>query len=118
VEDLPVLRGDGVQGDPQQGGLDDPVLGEGEIQLDRSETGDPVPQRQIGSGRLLGLQPDQSPDRVDHLDRFALHQQLPAQQRPVELPLGEPHVLDDAGLHRQPDGSKSCTEWALGSSLG
>ena len=38
-----------------------------------------------------GVQPDQPPHRLDHPDRLALHQQLPTQQRPVELPLGEPH---------------------------
>ena len=93
MPDRAIVRRHGVQGDPEQARLDDPVLGERGIQIRRVEVGDPVPQRQVRRRGLLRLQPDQPPDGVDHVERLTLQQQLPSQGGPVELPAGELHPL-------------------------
>ena len=62
------------------------------VEVGRVEPGQPVPQREVGRRGLLGLQGDDAPDGLDHVQRFAVQEQLAAERGPVEPPAGEGHA--------------------------
>jgi hypothetical protein len=78
-----------VERDPHQGGLDHLVVAEGAIQLRGIEARDPIPQREIGRGRLLRLESDDPVDRLDDTKWLPGEEQLPRERRPVQLPRGD-----------------------------
>lgn len=81
-----VVRGDGVQREPQQARLDHRVIGERPVQVGRIEPREPVPQGDVRRGRLLGLGRDDPADALDDRQRLSLEQQLSRQRDVAWLP--------------------------------
>jgi hypothetical protein len=77
--------------DPHQRGLDDGVVGEGAVEVAGIEVEEPIPEGEVRRGGLLGLERDDAVHCLDHVQRLAPQQQLPAQGGPVELSRGESH---------------------------
>ncbi len=103
----------GVQGDPHQGGPHDPQLREGPVELGGVEVGHPVPQREVGRGRLLRLERDHPPHRLGDADLLPSHQQLPFEGGPVELPCGDRHVHGPLVVDPPPDAPGGGRRWSL-----
>ena len=80
---------DGVQGDPNQRGLDHVAGGEGAVEVSGVEVADPVPQGDVRRRWLLGLEGDDAAYRIGHARRLAMQQQLAGEGRPVEAAGGD-----------------------------
>ncbi len=88
-----VVERHGVQRDPHEGRLDHRRVPERGVELAGVERREPGPEREVGRGRLLGLQRHDAPDALGHGQRDALEQQLPGEQRAVEVAGGECHPV-------------------------
>jgi hypothetical protein len=84
-----VARRDEVDRDPHQRALDDLALLQGLRQRDGGEVPQPRPQPEVHRRRVLGLDTAQPLERVRRRSVRALQQQLPREQRPIELPPAE-----------------------------
>ena len=65
--------------------LDEPAAGERLRQLAALESLQPRPEREVRARRRLGLQSAEPLDRLHGAERLALEQQLPLQQRAIQL---------------------------------
>ena len=84
-----VVRGDEVDRASHHGEAGDPPVFVRSGQIAEFEAIDSGPQTDIRRSGSLGLHPDQVLDRCLAGDRRPLQQQLPGEERPVELPLAE-----------------------------
>src|SRR5882672_10962814 len=84
-----VVTGDHVDRGPHQGPLNDAATLEGLRQLVALEPGDTRPEPDVSRGRILRLQTTHALECPRERKVDALEQQLPPQERPVQLPLGQ-----------------------------
>jgi hypothetical protein len=87
-----VADGDEVHGAAHQLDPDGLAVGQQAAQLVRVEAGDARLQAEVGRERGLGLQAEEVLDDAGHVARHALQQQLPGEQRAVELTPAEDHA--------------------------
>ena len=97
-----VIGGHGVEREPHQRALHDPAVRERVVELGRIEALGPVPERQVGRRRLLGLEPADPLDGIDDVDRPAVEEELTIERGPVELLRRERHTRQSrTALRRQ-----------------
>lgn len=82
----------GVESEPHHGRLDHAVVRERGVESGRVEGGEPVPQRDVRRGRLLGLERDHTTYALGGVQRLAPQQQLPGQRGAVEPSRGDPRA--------------------------
>lgn len=87
-----------MERDPKELRLDDRALLERVGELFFAEVREPRPERDIGRQRILSLQCTEPLDGLLDAQPAALEQQLPLQQRAIELAQGQ-----DAFLAQAPD---------------
>jgi hypothetical protein len=93
-----VARRNHVDRHPQQRALDHGTSFERARERGAFERAHPRPQADVGGGRVLGLQPADPLDRLRDRQRGAFQQQLPRQQRAVQLTLGQRPLGDPGSL--------------------
>jgi hypothetical protein len=81
-----------MQRDPPQRGLNHLSARKSDVEFERVERGETVPQRDIRRGGLLRLQGEHATDCVNDAEWLPLQKELAGERGAIELPCRDPHT--------------------------